>query len=169
MLSGKMLYAVHEGTYVIKLCGDVRVSLCATIDDFLDRMFHDPELCSVLIDLTEAESIDSTTLGLLAKVSLNTQPQCHCSPTIVSTNPDITRVLSSMGFEKVFNIIDEEPQTSAAWDEMPLRVTTDKEVCAKVLEAHKILMTLNERNQLTFQSVVAALENEQNRYKNPSH
>ena len=33
-------------------------------------MFDDPEFASVWVDLCEAEGIDSTTLGLLAKLAL---------------------------------------------------------------------------------------------------
>lgn len=161
MLSGKMLYATHGGTYIIKFEGDVRVSLCATIDEFLERMFRDPELESILIDLTEAVGIDSTTLGMLAKVSLESQERFHTCPTIVSSNADITKILHSMGFEKVFNLIESNVSSPAKMDEIPAVDCSQAEVCHKVLEAHKTLMALNEKNRLAFTSVVQALEGEQ--------
>ena len=161
MLSGKMLYAVHNGTYIIKLSGDVRVSLVATIDEFFYKMFLDPELESVLFDLTECTGIDSTTLGLLAKVSLESQDRFHCYPTIVSSNSDITKILHSMGFEKVFNLIESDASTPAKMNELPPVDCTEAEVCHKVITAHKVLMELNEKNRLAFTSVVQALEGEQ--------
>ena len=66
---GRILAAEHEGAYALKMVGDVRVSLCATIDDYLQHMFEDSSFDSVLVDLCEAEGIDSTTLGLLAKLA----------------------------------------------------------------------------------------------------
>ncbi|MBL4794050.1 MAG: STAS domain-containing protein [Pseudomonadales bacterium] len=166
MLSGKMLYAVHGGTYVIQLCGDVRVPMCSTLDHFLDDMFQDPVLSSVLIDLCEADGVDSTTLGLLAKISVSSQAKFHQLPTIISTRPDISRILESMGFESVFNIVHERPDTSAHGEavcvnEVPSWESSDKEVSCKVLEAHRTLMQLNEKNKDTFKNVVEALEAEQ--------
>ncbi|MBV1883153.1 MAG: STAS domain-containing protein [Pseudomonadales bacterium] len=166
MLSGKMLYAVHNGTYVIQLCGDVRLSMCSALDHFLDAMFEDPVLSSVLIDLCEADGIDSTTLGLLAKISVSSQAKFQRLPTIISTRPDISRILESMGFESVFNIVHEKTnsansQTPECVNEVPAWESSEQEVCCKVLEAHRTLMQLNEQNKNTFQHVVAALEAEQ--------
>ena len=168
MLSGKMLYAVHDGTYVIQLCGDVRVSMCSALDHFLDDMFQDPILSSVLIDLCDAEGIDSTTLGLLAKISVSSQEKFQHLPTIISTRPDISRILESMGFETVFNIVHEKPISETAEEslcvsEVPAWESSEKEVCCKVLEAHRMLMQLNDHNKDTFKHVVAALEAEQSR------
>ena len=35
MLSGKILFAEQAGTYVLKFVGDVRLTLCSTLDQFL--------------------------------------------------------------------------------------------------------------------------------------
>ena len=70
MQEGRILAASHDGAYVIRFVGDVRLTLCTTIDDYFQHMFEDPEFTSVWVDLCEAEGIDSTTLGLLAKLAL---------------------------------------------------------------------------------------------------
>ena len=70
MSEGRILAASHDGAYVLRLVGDVRLTLCATIDDFIDRMFADPDFASIWVDLCEAEGMDSTTLGMLAKLAL---------------------------------------------------------------------------------------------------
>ena len=49
--------------------------------------------------------IDSTALGLIAKTAVFPTHNGR-KPIIVSTNPDITRVLESMGFDRVFLILD---------------------------------------------------------------
>ena len=64
MQEGKILAASHDGAYVIRLEGDVRLTLSTTIDEYIQRMFQDPAFASVWVDLCEAEGIDSTTLGL---------------------------------------------------------------------------------------------------------
>ena len=63
--TGKALYAVHQGTYVVKLIGEIRVPICTTLDSFIETMFCDNQLNSVLIDLSETHLIDSTALGLV--------------------------------------------------------------------------------------------------------
>lgn len=159
---GKALYAVHQGTYVLKLIGDIRVPICATLDTFIDNLFQDPKLHSVLIDLSETHMIDSTALGLLAKIAIQTRKRYDRKPCIISTRPDISRVLDSMGFEKVFNVVREAPVKNPPMSEVPhVACSDERDVCGRVLEAHRILMDMNEKNRETFRDVVAALEEAQ--------
>jgi len=162
MLSGKMLYTKKDGTYIIKLSGDVRVTLCASIDDFFIHMFEDQQLKSILIDVSNATCIDSTTLGMLAKVALKSEQLLHSRPTLVSDNLNITAVIRNMGFEQVFNILDKDQILEETLTEVPQVNCCEEEVCGRVLDAHKTLMQLNEKNRLEFTSVVKALESEQN-------
>lgn len=161
MLSGRILYAVHDGTYVIKFAGDVRVPLCASLEGFLDRMFGDAELSAVLIDLTETVAIDSTALGLIAKIAVFLRQRLDKQPVILSTNPDVNRILGSMGFDRVFLILDKAPAPEGALDELPFSEPSQQELTRHVIDAHRVLMGLNEQNKATFRDLVAALECEQ--------
>lgn len=161
MLSGRILYAVHDGTYVIKFAGDVRVPLCASLEGFLDRMFSDPALQAVLIDLTKTVAIDSTALGLIAKIAVFLRQRLDKKPVILSTNPDVNRILGSMGFDRVFLILEKEPAPDASLDELPFSEPSQQELTRHVIDAHRVLMGLNEKNTATFRDLVAALECEQ--------
>jgi anti-anti-sigma factor len=161
MLSGRILYAVHNGTYVIKFVGDVRVPLCASLEGFLERMFGDPELCAVLIDLTETVAIDSTALGLIAKIAVALRARLQKKPVILSTNPDVNRILASMGFDRVFLILERTPESPEDLDELPFNEPSQQELTRNVIDAHRVLMSLNEKNKATFRDLVAALESEQ--------
>ena len=86
---GKILLAHQDGVKVLKFVGDVRLTLGPAISAFVKQIGSNPELRAVVIDLTEAESIDSTALGLLAKISLRSQESLGALPTIVSSNDDI--------------------------------------------------------------------------------
>ena len=158
---GKALYAVHQGTYVVKLVGDIRVPICATFDGFIENMFHDARLNSVVIDLSEASVVDSTALGLMAKIAIQMRKRFNQKPLIICTRPDISRILATMGFEKVFNIVHEAPVKNPPMSEMPTIPCSQGSACDKVLEAHRILMEMNEKNRETFKDVVAALEYDQ--------
>lgn len=158
MQSGKILVANQSGAYLLKLVGDVRLSFCTVLDDYLERMFTAPDFASVIIDLTGAENIDSTTLGQLAKVAIAAKQRHGLQPVILSTNPDITRVLDAMGFGRVFDIRHELPNTTEQLAELPLVSGTEAGVCEQVLEAHRVLMGMNEQNRAQFQELVCALE-----------
>ncbi len=158
MQPGKILVAQQGGAFVIKLAGDVRLTFCATLDDFFDHMFAEPNFASVIIDLCEAENIDSTTLGQLAKLAINAKRIHHLVPVVLSSNPNITRILTSMGFERVFDIREQRPHTEQQLAELPVVAGSESVVHDKVLEAHRVLMGMNEKNNAQFRELVCALE-----------
>ena len=158
MEPGRILVGDHNGIYVLKFTGDVRVNLCATVDSFLRTLLNRDDFRAVIVDLTATEGIDSTSLGLLARLSLETRRRFGFIPTLVSTIPDITRLLETMGFSDVFHIV-EEPLTSVGQlGELPEIETDEEDVRHRVLDAHRVLMGLNDRNRENFQDLVTALE-----------
>lgn len=158
MRPGQILVADHEGVYVIKMVGDVRLTLCISFDQFIDSMFSAENFSAVLFDLSEAEAIDSTTLGLMAKISLRGQERHNVIPVILSTNPSINRVLQTMGFQDIFTIVNELQTPVSPSRELTPEVNDEHQVKEKVLEAHKILMGLNRENRATFRNLVKMLE-----------
>ncbi len=158
MRPGQILVADHEGVYVIKMVGDVRLTLCISFDQFIDSMFSAADFSAVLFDLSEAEAIDSTTLGLMAKISLQGQDRHNIVPVIFSTNPGINRVLQTMGFQDIFTIVNELQAPVSPSRELAPEVEDEHQVKEKVLEAHKILMGLNRENRATFRNLVKMLE-----------
>jgi anti-anti-sigma factor len=159
MKPGQILVADHAGVFIIKMVGDVRLTLCISFDQFIDGMFKSDNFTSVLFDLSEAEAVDSTTLGLMAKISILGQERCGIVPVILASSPSIRRILQTMGFADIFTIVDklDGPVLSAK----PLNCVNcdEAEVKGKVLEAHKILMGLNTDNADTFRNLVTMLEN----------
>jgi len=159
MDEGKILVAENGGLYVMKFTGDVRVTLCSTIDHFLDKMFGADDYQRVLIDLTETLGIDSTSLGLLAKLAIESKKINGSIPSIVSTNESITRLLTSMGFEDVFDIVTTAvPENENELGELQVEQCAEQEARCSVIEAHKILMELNDSNRAAFKELVDLLE-----------
>lgn len=158
----QMQYAEHNGTYVLKLRGDVRVPICTSLESFIDdRLLQDPQLRAVMIDLTETDSIDSTALGLLARIAVGLQARQKGKPIILCLSSDINRILASMGFDQVFRILQTTAALRDRLDELPEEVLSEAEVTQCVIEAHRTLMQLSESNQETFRGLVDALECEQ--------
>ena len=158
MQPGKILVAEQDGAFVIKLVGEVRLTLCTTMDEFFDDMLGSKGFASVVIDLVDATNIDSTTLGLLAKLAIKAKQRFSYVPVILSTNADITRVLDSMGFGRVFCIRQEPVVDDEDLSELPVLPDSEDAVRDKVLEAHRVLMGMNESNRAKFRELVTLLE-----------
>eukprot|EP01030_Chromulinospumella_sphaerica_P004863 gene4863-4763_t len=151
-------FAEQDGTFVLKFVGEVRLTLCSALDATIERIFTALNFSAIVIDLTETRSIDSTTLGLLAKLSIQSRQKVGLLPTVVTTHEDITRLLQSMGFDQVFNIVDRPIPCPECLTDLPSQDQSEEVVRLKVLEAHKILMGLNESNREAFHDLVNALE-----------
>ena len=159
MRPGQILVADHAGVYIIKMTGDVRLTLCISFDQFIDTMLATSNFTSVLFDLSEAEAVDSTTLGLMAKISLLAQEKRNIKPVILATNASIQRILETMGFVDIFTIVDKLNIDLSPDKKLTVIECDENIVKEKVIEAHKILMGLNAQNHETFKSLVNMLEN----------
>ena len=160
---GRLKAAYESGVFVLKLCGDVRLTLCATLDNEAQRLADMPGLKTVIVDLREATNVDSTALGFLAKVAMAVQGRLEHPPTIVADHPDVRRMLDVMGFSRYFTLVHApltEPDEPA---ELPQVEADIQGIEERILEAHRILMRMNEHNREEFQPLVELLEAQQNR------
>lgn len=157
---GEVLYAKQDRLYVLKFVGAIRYTLSCSLHKFLGWLFTQQDFDAVLIDLTEATCIDSTNLGLLAKIANFMWDQHDTKTTIISTNPDIDETLAGVGFDRIFilcsNVHDCRPTDHA----VTIEAASKAELTQTLFEAHRQLYDLNERNRQMFRSVVEALENE---------
>jgi anti-anti-sigma factor len=161
MSNGKILAADYRHMAMLKFVGDVRVLMSSTLDSYCSSLYRRPILDAMLIDMTETRGIDSTALGLLAKMAIQLRNRFNVIPTIVSTNPDVTRTLKSMSFDLIFKIVDKAPQKQPeAYNELQQKNESEDTVREKVIDAHLTLMTLSEENRLEFHDLVQALKNQ---------
>ncbi len=158
MADGRVLAANENGAYVLRLVGDVRLTLCASIDDFVDQMLDDPDFSSVWVDLCDAEGIDSTTLGQLAKLALAVDKRYNFHPAIYCCDSSINRLLRSMGLDRLFALHEKTCCATGCAQMIPMVPGSEDEVREKVLEAHRVLMDVSEENRARFADLVATLE-----------
>jgi len=161
MSTGHVEYASLDGTHIFKLIGEVRAQSCISLDKLLARIEQQKNVTGAIVDLTQTTFIDSTVLGILAKLGLKLKQVHHIQAVMLSTNPDITTLANSMGLGQVFVILNYcgDPQvcTKALIDD---NVNHSTMLCT-VLDAHKTLMKLNENNQNMFEPLVKQLEKQQ--------
>ncbi len=158
MHSGAVYYAKQNHTYILRFEGDVRYTLGCAVDDFLDALFTRTDFDRIIIDLRAAESIDSTSLGLLAKVANFERTRFGHKTTIVSTQSDVNATLRSVGFDKVFDLCIDRDGCALANEPLPVDEPTRAHLNQTMLDAHRILSDLNPSNRETFKSVVEMLE-----------
>lgn len=155
---GRLKAAFDAGVFVLKLCGDVRLPLCATLDSQAQRLAEMPGLKAVIVDLREATNVDSTALGFLAKVAMAVQGRVERSPTIVADHPDICRMLDVMGFSRYFTLVRTPMTELDAQADLPEIESDEAGYQQRILEAHRILMRMNQHNREEFQPLVELLE-----------
>ena len=160
MAPGRILYARMDDACVIRFVGDIRYTLSAALDAFLDKLFAEPALQRIIVDLRATTSIDSTNLGLLAKIASFVRGRFGGKPALVSTRADINRILDSVGFSDIFEWVADCPNPGEHASEVHPVQVSEEMTGRTVLEAHRILCALNERNLEMFRDVVEGLESE---------
>jgi len=160
MNDGNVLYAEINNNLVLKFVGEIRYTSCIETDRFLHNTFCSDKYDDILVDLNEATSLDSTTLGLLAQISNFVREKHHHKASIFSTKEDIDRTLETVGFDSVFNILKLTTTAGARVQPLPEVDADDKEMAKVILSTHKTLCELNEGNKEVFKDVVAALESD---------
>lgn len=158
MSTGKILAADYKHMAMLKFVGEVRVVMSTTLDNYFSGLYRRGILDAMLVDMSETRSIDSTALGLLAKMSIQLRNRFNVMPTIVSPNPDITRILKSMSLDLICKIVSSVPRQQPQYQELKVQTESEASVRDKVLDAHLTLMTMSEENRLEFQDLVSALK-----------
>ncbi|MCP3965690.1 MAG: STAS domain-containing protein [Lentisphaerae bacterium] len=158
MQEGNILYAVCDEKCIVKFVGNIRYTIARGFQALIDEVIAKPKVKEMLVDLTQTEYIDSTCLGLMAKMANLTWDKCKQKITLLSNNGNINYLLDSIGFGDVFLIVDDAEAPLVRLTEIP-KIGEDQLECAKImLEAHRQLMKLNAKNENEFKDVVTLLE-----------
>jgi anti-anti-sigma factor len=163
MTEGTARYAREGGTWHLKLGGDVRHTLGPALNALLDRALADPEYTQFVIDLSAAENIDSTCLGILARIGNHALETGGPRSTIVSPGKDMREVLLAVCFDRMFNLVDIAGATASDLAALPAAAVAENTMLSLVLEAHRRLCAIDERTHTTFRDLVAGLEAEAQR------
>jgi len=150
--------ASEQGAHVLRLEGDVRLTMCTALDEYCERIFNDPDFASVAVDVSDATGLDSTVLGMLAKLAIQTNERFGFKPALYSTNAGIDRLLSAMGFGQLYELYAQVSSDAIAADPLPVAPATEEQVREKVIEAHRTLMSMSTENRAAFEELVRTLE-----------
>ena len=170
MDEGRIQAVFEDGLFVLKLSGDVRLTLCATLDQQVQRVAAVEGLESVIIDLR-----------FLAKLALAVRDRLVMPAQVVAAHPDVLTMLKVMGFDEVASVVDagslpeadqadldgasccNAPALNESQDDADASPQQEQELRGRILEAHRLLMCLNGHNRLEFQPLIELLESEEHR------
>jgi len=162
--NGCVREALVDGVHVLRIEGAVRYTIAPVVERFLDRLFSRAAVGAVLVDMTDASFLDSTMLGVVARIAGRMSAEHGARPTIACPPGDILTLLQSMGFDQVFAVVSEAPSAAR---ELPVVADEDdgsspeaRELARTVLRAHETLAAMNPRNEATFHDVVEMMTRE---------
>ncbi|MBN2279977.1 MAG: STAS domain-containing protein [Candidatus Marinimicrobia bacterium] len=158
MPKGEYKFAQDKNNYFIKLSGQLKYTECSNFSSFINKLEQDKNFDNILTDLTETTYIDSTNLGLLAKLAQLVIEKSNHRMTVVTTNDDVTELLHNIGFDDICLLVNETSKPDHHYDHI-LGIDEKEESMAKVmLEAHRRLMNMNDKNEKEFCNVVELME-----------
>ncbi len=155
----------YEQGPVLKLTGHVRYMAARALRSVIDRLAEPQHGETIIIDLRGLETIDSTGMGLLARVGCRSLQRGRRA-VIVCGVLDVTVCLRSAAFDSIFVMTEDWPfDHEADLEEVSLdRAELQPDVMSRLmLDAHRDLASLSAENQSTFGAVVSALTAELDR------
>jgi anti-anti-sigma factor len=159
MNEGHVTHAQDRGIHVLRYFGTVNFMLAPGIQRFLEQLIEDGAVSGLIFDLTQANSLDSTNLGLMARVNERLLDVGAANSVIISSDGDIDVVLRSMGFDQTFDVLTAGTEALDVPDE-PIATESPSaaELRQTMLAAHRALVRMSDAGRLEFEPVVACLE-----------
>ena len=158
MEPGKILVSHDEGNYVIKLEGDVRLTLCTSLSQYMETIFLSDHVDDVIVDLLDAEGVDSTTLGLMAKLAIYCKENFAIKPTVFCVDEGLVQILESMGLDDIYTIVERAPEKFVQFEQLEPAPGEMEQLQKQILEAHKLLVLLKPERRNEFIDLIKSLE-----------
>jgi len=161
MPNGHVMHAERDGVHVLRYFGRVDYMSAPAIQRYLEARLASGEVEELVVDLSGAEALDSTNLGLLARVNARVSRVSGSKSLIISMNEDINEVLRSMGFDQMFDLVTDPKEIAGSCDaRIDDTCSSPEELRSCMLDAHRALMQLSDAGRVQFQDVVRCLESD---------
>jgi len=156
--SGEVLAGCVEQIFYLRFTGDVRLPWCVSLEEYCNHVLQNKVVDSLLVDLSQSQNLDSTTLGILAKIGIAAKSKLGSEPSIYLEDSGIERLLASMGFSAIFSVHRSPPPALPNLPVLPILDAAEDQMQDSVIDAHRALMRMNRRNSEQFESLVETLE-----------
>lgn len=158
MHNNTISYLSESNIFVLKMTGELRFSFAPSVNDALKRIAENNTINDVIIDLSQAQFLDSTMIGTLLNFFLKEDVWSRFSsnpPRIITKNIDVEKSLLSIGIDMFFPIIESDPKIKNLSNEYIeiKKISEDKQTLEQYVKAsHRTLSKLSPRSD--FQDIV---------------
>ena len=158
MDQNKILYAIENRCLYLNFTGKIRHTVCTSLDLLIRNSVEQDEVDKFVIDLRSAIYLDSTSLGLLARMARYMKNKSDEKLIIISTNEDVNQILNSVQFGSIANIIDKWNNLPEKFSDLELIAEQVRSSREMIIKSHQELIQINEDNRKKFTSVIESLE-----------
>ena len=158
MTENKILYAIEDDTCYVKMQGSLNYTLCAGFDSIVKELFDNDNIKNFVIDLIEAEYLDSTNLGILGIIAEGLKSKSSQKPIIITPKEDVLKILLSVAFDTLFEFKENDDKKDIDYKDTSLIDVSKRSTDEFVLESHKTLAQLNEENKEKFSHVIETIQ-----------
>lgn len=153
-----MRYGHRDQTSWLSFEGAIRYTEARELKAFLDQVVLPEMGDTMVIDLREVPTVDSTGLGLLALIGRHCLSHFSRRAVILCPEGQVAQCLRAMQFDKLFTLTGAlEPAA-----EIPIKPVVPcapgEPLASVMLEAHQELSDVDERNRHRFSDVVEELQ-----------
>lgn len=153
-MNSDILIYQDENILYLKFQGDIRYTDTHGFDELIDKIEKEKSSRKeIIMNFDDTESIDSTNLGLIAKLGSYYMESFSKKINIITANNDIIRLFDSMGFEQIAEISDS--RTNNKEFKCNVVLTGKSDICPEtILKAHEELLKLDPEKNGRFQTIV---------------
>lgn len=159
MNEAKVLAANKEGVVQIRVVGRATFKISRELREYILQTLDDG-VYSVIIDLSECNGMDSTFMGVMAMIGLESKGKA--SVLVVNASEKLRSLLDSIGVSRLVEYTEKDMEEGDWKNLCAAAVERDdmKKVAPTIRDAHKTLMELTPENIPKFQNVVEMLSEE---------
>ncbi len=154
------LIAIKNGKIFIKVVGYARYTNSSEFANFiLNDLLKKAHSEEVFLDLSETLFMDSTVMGLIARLAGYSISKFQTKLKVKSQNPELNNLLYNTGFHDFILIMDDMDEQN--YKDLKTTESVENSLGKIMLEAHVALSEMNEVNRKEFKSVVDMLSGSQ--------
>lgn len=161
MADGQLRVAESEQIALMQVIGRGTFKMAVGFKQWIEAIVSSQTLKSVMLDLGQCSSLDSTFMGLM--VTLAIQSKRRFALLVVNANETHHKLLDEIGVSRAWRYV-ENPVADLNWTTLARAacgsVQFDKATCDIIVSAHEALMELDEANIPKFRDVVEMMKQE---------
>ena len=156
---------VSSRPILVHICGRANFLNCSPLRTFFRKMVAKGKV-EFSLDFTHCEGMDSTFLGILAGVAIETQrsePQGEV--TLTGLGERNLELVKNLGLQRIVTIVEDSGASSAEickqTEELTKEDQTEEEKKQMLIGAHEDLVKIDESNLAKFEDLLTFLKNEE--------